>query len=86
LLVFLTLFAKGDFPPWMLVKPLENFRFLKSKIEQFTRRTDVDAGIRALVFRSAGVSWVSRPAWEARKETFRWLREAWNCYGKDSVV
>jgi hypothetical protein len=70
----------------LLVKPLENFRFLKSKIEQFTRRTDVDAGIRAVAFRSAGVSWVSRPAWETRKETFRWLREAWNCYGKDSAV
>jgi hypothetical protein len=39
----------------MLVKPLKNFRFLKSKIQQFTRRTDVDAGIGALVLCRAGL-------------------------------
>jgi hypothetical protein len=51
-----------------LVLPfLENFRFLKSKIQQFTRRTDIDAGIRALVFCCAGVLRVSRPELQARK-------------------
>jgi len=40
----------------MLVEPLEDFRFLKPKIQQFSRRTDIDAGIGALVFSWAGVS------------------------------
>ena len=52
----------------------QNFRFLKSKIQQFTRRTDIDAAIRALVFCSAGVWRVSRPALEARKQAFCGLR------------
>jgi hypothetical protein len=65
---------------------LENFRFLKSKIQQLARRTDIDAWIRALVFCRAGVSRVSRLGLAARKQPFCGLREAWNSYGKAAAV
>ncbi len=65
---------------------LENFRFLESKIQQFTRRTDIDAGIRTLVYCWAGVSRVARPGPEARKQALCGLREVWNCHGRVSAV